>query len=149
MKKVKGDLLKSNKNVIAHGCNCQGSMGAGIAKQIKEQYPKAYEKYVKACSEYSADDLLGRVQYVEINNTFYIANLFTQKYYGRLHNGLDYDVFKKCMDKLIGDCAKNHIFLGIPKIGCGLAGGDWNRCEDIISDLESKYDYDKLTLYYL
>ena len=30
-------------NNIAHSCNCQNVMGGGIAKQIKERYPQAYE----------------------------------------------------------------------------------------------------------
>lgn len=44
-----GDLLKSNCNIICHQVNCQGVMGAGIAKQIRLTYPsvfKAYEDYV-------------------------------------------------------------------------------------------------------
>ncbi|MGA8944018.1 MAG: hypothetical protein WB502_15090 [Thermoactinomyces sp.] len=38
-----GDLLQSDCTVIAHQCNCFATMGAGIAKQIKERYPEAYE----------------------------------------------------------------------------------------------------------
>ena len=30
-------------NNIAHSCNCQNVMGGGIAKQIKDRYPKAFE----------------------------------------------------------------------------------------------------------
>ena len=30
-------------NAIAHSCNCQNVMGAGIAKQIKDRYPQAFE----------------------------------------------------------------------------------------------------------
>jgi O-acetyl-ADP-ribose deacetylase (regulator of RNase III) len=34
-------------NAIAHSCNCQNVMGAGIAKQIKDRYPQAYEADTK------------------------------------------------------------------------------------------------------
>lgn len=31
---------------FAHGCNCQGSMGAGIAKTFRSRYAEIYEEYV-------------------------------------------------------------------------------------------------------
>ena len=47
MKYIKGDLIKlaltGNFEVIAHGCNCMCTMGAGIAKTIKSEFPEAYQ----------------------------------------------------------------------------------------------------------
>ena len=44
---VTGDLIKlaleGNFDVIIHGCNCFGTMGAGIAKTIKAEFPEAYK----------------------------------------------------------------------------------------------------------
>lgn len=41
----KGGLLKltaeSVFDVIVHGCTCHSTMGAGLAKSIKEQFPEA------------------------------------------------------------------------------------------------------------
>ncbi|MGJ4995019.1 hypothetical protein ACQR0Z_11425 [Bradyrhizobium sp. HKCCYLS3077] len=46
MKIIKGDLIKlaldGHIDVIVHGCNCQCTMGAGIAKSIKDIFPEAY-----------------------------------------------------------------------------------------------------------
>ena len=46
MQTVRGDLLALTNagdfDVIIHGCNCQNTMGAGIAKSIKQQFPAAY-----------------------------------------------------------------------------------------------------------
>ncbi|MGB8811102.1 MAG: hypothetical protein WCD17_17270 [Acinetobacter calcoaceticus] len=37
------DLAKNgNFDVIIHGCNCFCTMGAGIAKVIKQEFPEAY-----------------------------------------------------------------------------------------------------------
>lgn len=44
---IKGDLLETDAPVIVHGCNCQGVMGSGVAKQIKEKYFTVYEIYRK------------------------------------------------------------------------------------------------------
>jgi O-acetyl-ADP-ribose deacetylase (regulator of RNase III) len=48
---VSGDLFDNAYGVraIAHGCNCQGSMGAGIAKAIRARYPAMYEEYRRSC----------------------------------------------------------------------------------------------------
>jgi hypothetical protein len=37
-----GDLFANDMGagVFAHGCNCQGSMGAGIAKEFRQRYPE-------------------------------------------------------------------------------------------------------------
>ena len=47
MKEVTGDLVKLAKNgefdVIVHGCNCECIMGGGIAKQIRQAFPTAYD----------------------------------------------------------------------------------------------------------
>ena len=47
MKKITGDLIKlaleGEFDVIVHGCNCFCTMGAGIAKTIKQKFPAAYE----------------------------------------------------------------------------------------------------------
>ena len=47
MEFIKGDLLHlalaKKLDVIIHGCNCFCTMGAGIARSIKECFPEAYE----------------------------------------------------------------------------------------------------------
>lgn len=61
-----GDVLTNpDSNIIMHGCNCQGVMGSGIAKQIKLLFPEAYEHYRKI---YLKNGLgLGDIQVVESN----------------------------------------------------------------------------------
>ncbi|WP_313672621.1 macro domain-containing protein [Sphingobacterium multivorum] len=35
----------------AHGCNCAGAMGKGIALQFKEKYNQMYLEYKKRCKD--------------------------------------------------------------------------------------------------
>ena len=46
MKYVDGNLLdmaeQGKFDIIVHGCSCQNRMESGIAKQIRDRYPKAY-----------------------------------------------------------------------------------------------------------
>src|SRR3954454_22325644 len=48
---VSGDLFDNAHGVraFAHGCNCQGSMGAGIAKTFRARYPAMSEVYRSRC----------------------------------------------------------------------------------------------------
>jgi len=54
------DIFSDSNHIIVHGCNCFCTMGAGIAKTIKELYPSAYlaggdwkkiEKIINDCSK--------------------------------------------------------------------------------------------------
>ncbi len=49
---VAGDLFANIRAVqaFAHGCNCQGSMGAGIAVGFRERYPEIPYVQGDACS---------------------------------------------------------------------------------------------------
>ena len=48
---VSGDLFDNayDAQAFAHGCNCQGSMGAGIAKTFRARYPEMYDEYSRRC----------------------------------------------------------------------------------------------------
>ena len=125
VKIIDGDLFSTGAKYICHQVNCKGKMGSGVAKQVKSLYPKAYEIYAKACKEYNGD-LLGKIQICRIGDKS-IVNMFAQDRYG--YDGAqytNYTAFEYCLNKL-----KTHIPAGetiaMPyKIGCGLAGGDWN-----------------------
>lgn len=48
----RGDLFaQKDVNAYAHGCNCTGVMGAGIAAQFRARYPLMYESYRKRCAK--------------------------------------------------------------------------------------------------
>ncbi len=69
-----------------------------------------------------------------------VVNAYTQYKYGSNHSDgvakpFDYEAFTLCMRKMNSLFARHHI--GMPKIGSGLAGGDWSRIERII-DIELK-----------
>ena len=84
----KGDLFQTEIQTIVHGCNAQGVMNSGIAKIIREKYPKAYERYV---NEHKANGLkLGKLVVVpcgdkvkDFDNYKIIVNAITQEFFGR------------------------------------------------------------------
>lgn len=125
----KGDLLKSNADVIVHQTNCLGIMGSGVAYQIKKKYPQVFQEYYKFCKEYydnnNLSELLGNVLFVKSDNKI-IANCFGQ--YG-IGKGVqtNYDALLKCFYEVWKFASRyENITIAMPyKIGCGLAGGDW------------------------
>lgn len=132
---VHGDLLKTKADVIVHQCNCQGVMGAGVARQIKEQFPNTYWTYKRHCEPYKGrtHELLGTCLYT-MEEPFVICNAFGQDFYYRNTCQTRYDMLKKCFydiaDKYHGKT------VALPwKIGCGLAGGDWSIIVDMIYNI--------------
>lgn len=136
---VDGDLIKLAINgkfdVIAHGCNCLSTMGAGIAVPMKQQF---------GCDKFKMELMgpnilkLGNIDYetqVINNHKITIVNAYTQYKYGRNHKDgvkkpFDYQAFTLCMRKMNIVFKGKHI--GLPKIGSDLAGGNWEEIKTII-----------------
>lgn len=131
MKYIKGDLIRDGENfdVIGHGCNCFGTMGAGIAKDVKRIHPGAYK--VDLETMYGSKNKLGTYSEFDTGK-FVILNLYTQYKYTRTDVDADYDAIRSCMERIRVNYGGMKI--GLPLIGAGLAGGDWKIIEKIIED---------------
>lgn len=151
---VEGDLIKLAKeakfDVIVHGCNCLSTMGAGIAPHMAktfgcnrfemELWGPTIEKL--GCIDYQTfvlgENAIWSLEDAKNNRNepeLTVINAYTQYKYGRNHSDgvaipFDYEAFTVCMRKI------NNLFpgkrIGMPKIGAGLAGGDWDRIEKIV-----------------
>ena|ERR1035437_1120767 len=142
MNTVKGDLiqmaLRGEFDVIAHGCNCFCCMGGGIALQIKQAFPGAYivdreteQGDVNKLGTFSEAEFLIEVDGVE--KSLWIVNLYTQYDVGKVYGSKQqerYDAIKSSLSALNERFPNSKI--GIPKIGAGLAGGDWDVISKII-----------------
>lgn len=138
---IKGNVLDAGTTYIVHQVNCQGVMGAGLAKQIKERYPNVFKMYRNMCILYAQrkSDLLGTAQIIPCDgsNSQFIVNVFAQVDYGRSGLYTNYDAFRVAMEHLAITMAQNPTAtVAFPyMIGCGLAGGDWNIISRIIEDV--------------
>lgn len=154
VKTIQGDLVaafldKNNKEItdMAHGCNCVGSMGAGIAATVATLIPEACvndRMYTKgrppllSLGTFSYAHVAKAIREGQANATCF--NLYTQAYPGRGFpdkNDIpcDYKAIRRCFEVMntISQMRGKGMRLGIPLIGCGLARGDWNIVEDIIN----------------
>lgn len=153
-KEIEGDLIdlakKGKFDVIAHGCNCFCTMGAGLAPQMAkafgaDKFPMEDKEYVGDINKLGTIDweivcLVNSevVDHFDLNDDdlptyLTVVNCYSQYGFGKNHaNGtaapLDYEALTLCMRKM------NHLFkgkhIGLPLIGCQLAGGIWD-----VSDL--------------
>ncbi len=144
MKTVVGDLLQLALNnhfdVIIHGCNCFCSMGAGIAKSIKLEFPEAFS--ADANTKKGDSNKLGSYSHATVNrngHTITIINGYTQYNYSGRGTLVDY----KAVSTLFAQLKKEYSGkrLGYPKIGAGLAGGDWNTISAIIDKEMAEEDH--------
>jgi O-acetyl-ADP-ribose deacetylase (regulator of RNase III) len=142
MKTVRGDLLQlaesGSFDVIVHGANCQCTMGAGIAKSIRETFPEAYE--VDCATPRGDRAKLGTISCAEVSRSgraFWVVNAYTQHHYRGPGVRVDYDAVRSAMREVKRRFTGKRI--GYPKIGAGLARGDWELLSRIIDEeLESE-----------
>jgi O-acetyl-ADP-ribose deacetylase (regulator of RNase III) len=135
---VFGSLLASSEPVIAHGCNAQGVMKSGIAKDIRAQYPQAYEDYRKGWY----DLYTGEVIETKLPDRT-ILNIVSQEFYGRDPNVryVSYDAIATAIERIN---KLSYSRVAFPMIGAGLANGNWTVISSII---ESYSDFTPVVYY--
>jgi O-acetyl-ADP-ribose deacetylase (regulator of RNase III) len=137
MKVTRGDLLQlalaGEFDVIVHGCNCQCQMGKGIALSIKQRFPEAYEADLRTPKGDRAK--LGTISFAEIDcppARFVIVNAYTQFHWRGDGVLVDYDAIRSAFRVIKQQFSGRRI--GYPKIGAGLAHGDWSVIALIIDE---------------
>lgn len=151
-KEITGDLFeeifKGEFDVVAQGCNCFNTQGAGIVIPFKKHFKT--DKFPMELKWKGNINKLGQIDFGvftiangkvkdfdrDESNGFhlYVVNCYSQYNYGRNHadgdrNPIDYEALTLCMRKI------NHTFkgrkIGLPFIGAGLAGGDPDTIREI------------------
>ena len=131
MQVIKGNLLEIESGIICHQVNCKGVMGAGLAKSLREKYPVCFTSYHRYCKE--GKFKLGMVQFCKVNPVLYICNMAGQDGYGTQSRQTDYEALASCLTKLHAKSIELNLTPYLPyKLGCGLAGGDWNVVSKMI-----------------
>jgi O-acetyl-ADP-ribose deacetylase (regulator of RNase III) len=130
------DLAKSGEyDYIVHGCNCFCAMNSGVAKAIVDAFPEARHEDNKTTPGDSSK--LGSVTFAK-SNGIVVVNCYTQYRYGTDSRKLNYEAMYKCLEELSKLDLKSRIL--IPKIGCGLAGGNWKIVDVMIHEILGHMD---------
>ena len=127
---------EAENRLIVHCCNTLGAWGAGFVVPLGRRYPKAKEKYKKFIEENKGTISLGEVNEVKVADNIYVENLIGQSFLYKKANGeipCNYIAIEHGFLKIMENWSnKGKYSIHMPRIGCGLAGGDWKTIENII-----------------
>ncbi|MFJ3659495.1 macro domain-containing protein [Streptomyces sp. NPDC090119] len=135
---IRGDATApcaEGARVIAHVCNDIGGWGRGFVSALSNRWPEPEAAY-RAWYQGRADNDfgLGAVQLVEVGPRLWVANMIGQ--HGIRGRGKGAPVRYEAIDTALGRLADQVIELGasvhMPRIGCGLAGGEWPLVEPLV-----------------
>lgn len=110
-----------------HGCNCHKKMGAGLALQVKNNFPSVYKDDVtwKKDPYYR----LGNIRVVKLKNITWV-NCYTQFEPGPR---AEYKALESCMENLFNLVRHDeNAVVYYPMIGAGIGGLDWSIAHKII-----------------
>lgn len=127
--------------IIVHCCNDIGVWGAGFVKALSakwEEPERQYKRWAKDGYKYKGQLNrleLGDVQYVEVAHTkrhkLIIANLIGQHETGG--QAVRYDAIDKGLKNVAKVASGSFASVHMPRMGAGLAGGDWRVIEALIN----------------
>lgn len=131
-----GDLLMADVNYICHQVNCRGKMKSGIAKSIREKYPKAYTDYMLWYEQSGSDGMFNNIcvsPAADNKTIIHMASQYNYGYDGRRYTS--YDAFWTCLHDIAGIIPKGSK-IGFPKnIGCCRGGANWNVILEMIKEV--------------
>ena len=127
LKIIRGDLLKAHETYLCHQCNCISQRSAHLSHAVFQSFPHA--------DVYSGREIPDKPGTIKIrgNNTDqrYVINMFGQYYPGKKYPNSKKDgrekraeFFNLCLNQM-NDLQGDFAFPW--RIGCGAAGGDWDR----------------------
>ena len=121
--------------IIAHLCNDQGRWGKGFVLAISRRWPEAEHDYRYWHRNRADNDFgLGAIRLVQVQSDIWVANMVGQHGIkrGSGEPPIRYEAVEQCLASL-GDAAlRLHASVHMPRIGCGLAGGRWEKIEPLI-----------------
>jgi O-acetyl-ADP-ribose deacetylase (regulator of RNase III) len=133
---VSGDLFvnRFQTQAFAHGCNCQGAMGAGIAIGFREQYPEMFTEYRRRCKAQPREFSLGDAFLWKSTNQPWVFNLGTQE--GVWRARASYEAIEKALKSMMEQADRESIrSIAIPKIGAGYGGLSWKKVRAVIESI--------------
>ena len=127
----------SGRKLIVHICNDIGEWGKGFVLAVSRRWPeaeKAYREWHRARE--TNDFALGSVQFVQVTPDIWVANMIGQR--GIRSTSEEPPIRYEAVERCLGRVATKALELGatthMPRIGCGLAGGSWDKIGPIVID---------------
>jgi len=146
---LNGDTTKPVGNgikIIAHVCNDIGKWDRGFVLALSKKWLEpevSYRQWYTLRNESDAKKFeLGQVQLVFVDKGLYVANMVAQHGITTV-NGVPpirYDALTECLTGVAQLAAAGSSSVHMPRIGCGLAKGNWDEVETIIEQTLVNWD---------
>jgi O-acetyl-ADP-ribose deacetylase (regulator of RNase III) len=134
---VKGDATLpqgSNLRYVLQIVNDEGKYGAGFSGSLSARWPKVETEYRSWWRERYGKLNLGDIQEVQILSDLVVINMVAQHGIVGKDNPkpIDYKALQACLSKAGDVISEFNASVHMPRIGCGLAGGDWEEVEKLV-----------------
>jgi O-acetyl-ADP-ribose deacetylase (regulator of RNase III) len=130
---VSGDLFANRVGAaaLAHGCNCQGSMGAGVATGFRDRYPAMFAEYRRRCKAEPREFNLGDVFLWKEPGKPFVFNLGTQE--GVWRARASYQAIETALSSMREQADGEGVAsIAMPRIGVGYGGLSWRKVREIV-----------------
>jgi O-acetyl-ADP-ribose deacetylase (regulator of RNase III) len=141
---VKGDATNptnEGNKIIVHVCNDIGGWGKGFVMAISKRWKQPEQQY-REWFKTKVDFNLGQVQFVQVEEQLWVANILGQHKINKDDNGnppIRYEAILLGLEKVGQFAIDKKATVHMPRIGCGLAGGTWDKIEPLVkSSLTTK-----------
>ncbi len=149
---IRGDATAASVKgvkVIAHVCNDIGGWGKGFVLAVSRRWPEPEKSYRAWHRDRASNDFgLGAAQFVQVEPYVWVANLVGQR--GILPRArirsrggtpiggqgapVRYEAIDAALERLGEKAVELDASVHMPRIGCGLAGGEWSRIEPLVHE---------------
>lgn len=124
----------AGNKIIVHVCNDIGGWGKGFVLAISKRWPQPEEQY-RAWYQSKENFELSDVQFVKVEEDLWVANVIGQHKINKDENGqppIRCEAILSGLEKVSQFAIENNATVHMPRIGCGLAGGTWDKIEPLI-----------------
>lgn len=134
---IKGDATDpsaAGNKIIVHICNDIGAWGKGFVMAVSKRWKepeKQYREWFKSQEGFA----LGEVRFVQVTDDLWVANLIGQHKINKDENGhppIRYEAVLAGLNRVGLFATEKQASVHMPRIGCGLAGGTWEKIEPLI-----------------
>jgi O-acetyl-ADP-ribose deacetylase (regulator of RNase III) len=128
---IKGDIFETEGlRAFAHGCNCAGTMDAGVSIAFKKRWPAMFEEYKARCTD-------GRLHLGDVlvwtGGDVTVFCLALQEHWKKKAK---LPALARSLRKMVQLATSAGIErVGLPRVGAGLGGLDWPRAKSILTEV--------------
>ena len=132
--------------VICHICNDIGLWGKGFVLALSKRWPEPQQQFLNWYQGRTNNSFgLGGVHFVKVEKSsdeIWVANMIGQHGVKSIPDGppIRYEAVEMCLEKVRQKAISIGAAIHMPRIGCGLAGGKWDKIEAIITKQLSIYN---------